>query len=116
MNKLLYILLIIILSFGCTQKKSDKNNFNPSIDSLSFFLEKANDYDLEVPKRKLYTKKAFELVMNQENDSIHRVNLFRVANRYFNMDNWIEYKKVVDIALNKAILAKDSLSTAKGYS
>lgn len=116
MNKLLYILLIIILSFGCTQKKSDKNNFNPSIDSLSFFLEKANDYDLEVGKRKLYTKKAFELVMNQENDSIHRVNLFRVANRYFNMDNWIEYKKVVDIALNKAILAKDSLSTAKGYS
>lgn len=116
MNKLLYILLIFILSFGCTQKKSNKNNINPSIDSMTFFLEKANDYDLEVPKRKLYTKKAFELVMSQENDSIHRVNLFRVANRYFNMDNWIEYKKVVDLALNKAILAKDSLSTAKGYS
>ena len=116
MNKLLYILLIFILSFGCTQKKSDKNNFNPSIDSLSFFLEKANNYDLEVPKRKLYTKKAFELVMNQENDSIHRVNLFRVANRYFNMNNWLDYKKVVDIVLDQAIFAKDSLSKAKAHS
>lgn len=115
MNKLNYILLIVILSFGCNQKNSDKKTLNPSKDSLSFFLEKANDYDLAILKRRGYTKKAFELVLNQENDSIHRVNLFRVANRYFNMDNWVEYKKVVDIVLDKAILAKDSLNAAKGY-
>lgn len=89
------------------------NTLNPSSDSLAFFLEKANDYDIEIPTRKSYTQKAFNLILNQENDSMHRVNLFRVANRYFNMDNWSEYKKVVQVVLEESILAKDSLSTAK---
>ena len=115
MNKLFYIVLLVLFFFGCNQNKSNKKPFNSSKDSLSFFLEKANDYDIEISKRKVYTKKAFELVLYQENDSMHRVNLFRVANRYFNIDNWAEYKKVVDVVLDKAILAKDSLSTAKSY-
>ena len=88
---------------------------NSSSDSLSVFLEKANDYNTTTPKRYAYTKKAYAIIMNQENDSMHRINLFRVANRYFNMDNMVEFKKVVNVALDKAILSKDSLSKAKAF-
>ncbi len=115
MNKLYYIALLFIFSFGCTQKKPKETISNPTSDSLSFFLEKANDYDVRITKRVDYNKKAFAIVMDQENDSLHRVNLFRVANRFFNMNNIIGYKQVVDEVLDKAIVAKDSLSTAKAY-
>ncbi len=116
LNKLYYIALLLLLSFSCTQKKSDKKAHNSSSDSLSFFLEKAYDYKLATSKRELYIKKSLELVLNQENDSMHRVNLFRIANRYFNMNNWVDYKKVVDIVIKKSIISSDSLSIAKGYS
>jgi hypothetical protein len=38
----------------------------------------------EVIKKTIY-KKAFEIVVAQENDSFNRVNLFKVANRYYNI-------------------------------
>lgn len=116
LNKFYYITILLLILFGCTKKKSDNNTLNPSSDSLSFFLEKAYDYELLTPKREEYIKKAYELVLNQENDSMHRVNLFRVANRYFNMDNWTGYKKVVDVILEKSIVSNDSLSIAKANS
>jgi signal transduction histidine kinase len=115
LNKLYYIATLLLLFFSCTQKGSDKKTLNSSNDSLSVFLEKANDYNIKTPKRESYTQKAFNLILNQENDSMHRVNLFRVANRYFNMDKMLGYKQVVDEALDKSLLSKDSLSTAKAY-
>jgi len=105
-----------LIFFGCTQKKSNKNASNFSADSLPIFLEKAYDYELKTSQRELFVKKSLVLVLNQDNDSLHRVNLFRIANRYFNMDKLSEYKKVVDIVLDKSILANDSLSKAKSYS
>lgn len=109
-------MFFFLIFFGCTQKKSNKNASNFSADSLPIFLEKAYDYELKTSQRELFVKKSLVLVLNQDNDSLHRVNLFRVANRYFNMDNLSEYKKVVDIVLDKSILANDSLSKAKSYS
>ncbi len=109
-------MFFFLIFFGCTQKKSNKNASNLSADSLPIFLEKAYDYELKTSQRELFVKKSLVLVLNQDNDSLHRVNLFRVANRYFNMDKLSEYKKVVDIVLDKSILANDSLSKAKSYS
>ncbi len=116
LNKLIYIVLLLFVFFGCTQKKSNINEPNPSSDSLSIFLEKAYDYELKTSQRELFIKKSLEIVLNQENDSLHRVNLFRVANRYFNMNNWEKYKNVVDVVLEKATDAQDSLSIAKSNS
>ncbi len=109
-------MFFFLIFFGCTQKKSNKNASNFSADSLPIFLEKAYDYELKTSQRELFVKKSLVLVLNQDNDSLHRVNLFRIANRYFNMDKLSEYKKVVDIVLDKSILANDSLSKAKSYS
>jgi hypothetical protein len=39
-----------------------------------------------------YIEKALEIIITQENDSMYRVNLFKIANRYYNLENWQKYK------------------------
>jgi hypothetical protein len=53
------------------------------------------------------TTKAFEIVTNHENDSLNRVNLFKVANR-FNINDWKDFKKTVYLVLEKSEDANDS--------
>jgi hypothetical protein len=44
----------------------------------------ANDFSLGYEKRLLFTSKAFNIVVDKENDSLNRLNLFKVA-RYYNI-------------------------------
>lgn len=113
LKKIFYIPLILLLVFSCTKKNSNINSLNSSEDSLSVFLEKANDYNLKTSKREDYNQKAFALILDQEKDSIRQVNLFRVANRYYNLNNFEGYKKTIDVVLDQALKSKDSTNTAK---
>ncbi len=85
-------------------------------DSLSVYLTKANEFNLPFKKKQEYNQKAFTIIMNQPNDSMYRVNLLRVANRYFNMDDWKGYAKTVRVLLEKSEQAKDTLYIAKANS
>lgn len=117
MKKEYYILvLLLFVFFGCTKKIPNKNEVNSAQDSLSTYLSLANDFSSTFDKRQKYNQKALALILNQPNDSMHRVYLFRVANRYYNINNWSDYKKTVRLVLKKSELSKDSLSTAKAYS
>lgn len=115
MKHIYYILILFFLFWGCTQNTTKPENSNLSNDSLIVYLEQANNFDLLPKKREIYTQKAFRLIKNQENDSIHRANLFRVANRYFNLDNWKGYKETVDLVIEKSIISKDSASLGRAY-
>ncbi|MBP8887477.1 MAG: sensor histidine kinase, partial [Flavobacterium sp.] len=86
-----------------------------SQDSLPSYLTLANDFDLSPQLREQYIQKASKIVADQQNDSIHRVNLFKIANRYYNLDKFEEYKKAVFVALKKSEEKKDLFSLAKGY-
>ena len=86
-----------------------------SEDSLSAYFSLANDFTLDKDKRLIFTEKAFNIVINQENDSLNRVNLFKVANRYYNINNWKEFNKTVNLVLVKAEIAKDTLHLTKAY-
>jgi hypothetical protein len=48
----------------------------------------------------MFTKKAFNIVVDKENDSPNRLNLFKVANRYYNINNWKEFNKTVNLVLS----------------
>ena len=85
-----------------------------SQDSLPSYLTLANDFDLSPQLREQYIQKASKIVADQQNDSIHRVNLFKIANRYYNLDKFEEYKKAVFLALKKSEEKKDLFSLAKG--
>jgi signal transduction histidine kinase len=111
----LYIILFFIsLFFGCTKKSTQSETSIDSRDSLSKYLSLANNFDLPSEQREKYIQKAFKIIRPQENDSLHRVNLFKVANRYYNLENWKEYKRMVRLVLEKSAMKQDAFSMAKG--
>ena len=116
-NSLKLILVIILfVFFGCTQKKSNGKNTNIAKDSLSTYFDSANDFNLSKQKRLGYILKANEIVLNQDNDSLNRVNLFKIANRYYNLNYWKEYSRTVNLVLNNSEKAADTISMARAYS
>ncbi|WP_296144996.1 tetratricopeptide repeat protein [uncultured Flavobacterium sp.] len=109
------ILLLFIVFASCSDKKKNFSS-NENSDSLSIYFSLANEDTIKYEKRLEYTEKAYDLIKNLKNDSLYRVNLFKVANRYYNMDNHEDYKKTTQIILEKSKKADDSASMAKAFS
>jgi signal transduction histidine kinase len=105
-----------LVFLGCTNKNSQNQTVSSQEDSLSTYLSKANDFSSTTKKRQEYIQKAFGIIINQPSDSLQRANLFRVANRYYNLNNWKEYREIALIVLEKAKIDNDTISTAKAYS
>lgn len=84
-------------------------------DSLEFYLSNANDEKQKIPNRLKFNNLALNILLDGNNDSLNRVNLFKVANRFYNMNNWTEYKSIVMLVLNRSESEKDYSSTAKAY-
>ncbi|TDW46082.1 signal transduction histidine kinase [Flavobacterium sp. 270] len=111
-----YILLYLFLVFfSCTKKKLPEKLTVSSLDSLPTYLSLANDINLGYDFKQKYNSKALEIILNQDNDSTFRVNLFKVANRYYNMNDLKSYHKISKLVLEKSLNSKDSLSIAKAY-
>ncbi|MFV8359047.1 tetratricopeptide repeat-containing sensor histidine kinase [Flavobacterium sp. LS1P3] len=109
------VLLLVFVLFGCSKKNEIGNNVITSKDSLSSYLTLANDFQSTREKREQFNRKALNIIKLQSNDSLNRVNLFRVANRYYNMDNWKDFKITVDLVLENSVSSKDSVNIAKAY-
>lgn len=84
-------------------------------DSLEFYLSNANDEKQKIPNRLKFNNLALNILLDGNNDSLNRVNLFKVANRFYNMNNWTEYKSIVMLVLNRSESEKDYSSKAKAY-
>ncbi|MDG2433833.1 ATP-binding protein [Flavobacterium sp.] len=115
MKKKYFIFTLFVFLFACSKKKEEFSNFNLREDSLSIYFELANDLNLPITKRENYNDKDLEIVLNHSNDSLNRVNLFKVANRYYNISNWKNFSKTVRLVLENAQDAKDTLLIAKAY-
>tara|TARA_R110000868_G_scaffold47276_1_gene155271 strand:+ start:366 stop:2408 length:2043 start_codon:yes stop_codon:yes gene_type:complete len=110
-----FIFTLFVFLIACSKKKEEISNFNIREDSLSVYFELANDLNLPIAKRENYNDKALEIVLNHSNDSLNRVNLFKVANRYYNISNWKNFNKTVRLVLENAQDAKDTLLITKAY-
>jgi signal transduction histidine kinase len=102
------------LGVSCTQKKTVSKNEEIQKDSLEFFFSLANDFDLSIDQRQQYIQKASTIVYLQNNDSVYRSNLFKIANRYYNLDRFEDYKITVKLILKKSKLQQDTRNVAKG--
>ena len=111
-----FFLVLLLLFFGCTKKNQFDKTINFSEDSLSTYLSVANDMNLSIEKRNEYNGKAFSIIANQKNSSRNTANLFKVANRYYNMDKLGNFKKTIDVILERSIARGDTLSKTKAYS
>lgn len=107
--------MLLFVFFGCVQKKTNEKTVAKSNDSLPVYFILANDFNLSRQKRLEYIRKANEIVINQANDSINRVNLFKIANRYYNIGDWKEYSKTVNLILTNSEIIGDTVSMAKAY-
>ena len=108
-------LLLLFVFFGCTQKKSDNKTTNISNDSLDIYFSLAYDFNLPIEKRLEYISKANEIVVSQENDSLNRANLFKIANRYYNINSFKEYFKTVNLVLENSEIAGDTVNMSRAY-
>ncbi|WP_348812320.1 tetratricopeptide repeat-containing sensor histidine kinase [Flavobacterium maritimum] len=115
-NYFLIFLVLLLVFFGCNRENDTMDNFNPKSDSLSSYLSLANDFNLPIEEKQRYNEKAFAIIINQENDSLNRANLFKVANRYYNMNDWKNFKKTIEVVLVKSKSSKDTVFIAKAYS
>lgn len=110
-----FFCLISLLLIGCSKGKNDFSEKTIS-DTLATYLKLANEDSLGYEIRLSYNKKAFAILLNQDNDSLNRKNLFKIANWYYNMNNLDEYQRVSKVIIEKSKAAKDSTNVAKGYS
>lgn len=108
-------LFILFLFFGCTNRNGLNPAGNSSEDSLSTYLTLANNFNLPQKERLKYNQKAFLIISDQPNDSLNRANLFKIANRYYNMDNWEDYKKTVKVVLERSKSINDTVNILKSF-
>ena len=105
----------MILLIDCTDKSKSTQNIVSSTDSLPSYLSLANDIRLPLEFKQKYNRKAFEIIMNQKDDSINKVNLFKIANRYYNMNDWKGYFITSKLILERSKKSHDTVNTAKAY-
>lgn len=112
-SKITLILLLVLL--GCTKKTSSNDDAISSIDSLPVYLSLANENNIPLKFKQNYNLKALNIILSQKNDSLNKVNLFKVANRYYNMSDWKAYFNTTKLILERSEKSKDSVNMAKAY-
>lgn len=115
-NTFIILFLFCFVFIGCVDKNKDLKSSEQQKDSLDIYLSMANDANLTRTSKKKYNTKAFDIIVNQKNDSLNKVNLFKVANRYYNLDYLKEYLQTTKLILEKSINSRDSVNMAKAYS
>jgi signal transduction histidine kinase len=111
------ILLFLTFVFGaCSKKTNSDKNIISSSDSLPTYLSLANEEKLPLNFKQDYNRKALSIILNQKDDSINKVNLFKVANRYYNMSDWKGYTETTRLILDRSKKSNDSSNIAKAYS
>ncbi|CCG54152.1 Probable two-component system sensor histidine kinase [Flavobacterium indicum GPTSA100-9 = DSM 17447] len=108
MNKLYFILGLVIFLFSCEKKESEydfsKNNI----------LEDYNYKKLSKTKKEKYLDSIFKNI-STKNDSIKINLLFNIASEYYFLDLNKKYLKVSRDILKLAIQKKDSFSIGRAY-
>jgi len=116
LKKYCYLFLILdLFLIGCADKKKNFTESQTS-DSLEIYLTIANEDSVPLEKRLDNNKKALRILLSQSNDSLNRKNLFKVANRFYNMNQSEEYFNVSKIISENSIAANDNQNIAKAYS
>ncbi|UPQ80274.1 sensor histidine kinase [Flavobacterium azooxidireducens] len=113
--KRFYLLFFILLLIACTDFSSNKEINSATQDSITLYLERANDYVMPKPKALEYLYKAENLVKTLPKDSIYFTNKIYVGFIYYNLEKKEEFKKNSSELIEDAIQAKDSFYLARAY-
>jgi signal transduction histidine kinase len=108
--------LILLFHVACSDGNHTLVDNNIFKDSIDIYLSSANSDSIPYAKRLIYADLASKILVDKTNDSTNRVNLFKVANRYYNLRDYGKYKKTTKLILDRSIAAEDTAKVAKAYS
>ncbi|TDO98381.1 tetratricopeptide repeat-containing sensor histidine kinase [Flavobacterium sp. 245] len=109
------LLLLFFALFACNKDLKSDQDLTSAKDSLPTFLSLANESSLPLEIKQSYNQKALRIILEQQDDSLNKVNLFKIANRYYNMSDWKGYLRTTNLILERAEKSKDSVHMAKAY-
>lgn len=109
------LLLLFFALFACSKDAKSDQELTSVKDSLPTFLSLANESSLPLAVKQNYNQKALRIILEQPDDSLNKVNLFKIANRYYNMSDLKGYLKTTNLVLERAGKSKDSVHMAKAY-
>ena len=98
---------------ACNNGKEQLHKQADYSDSLAYYFKVANDDDVPFQKRFNCNQRAIAILQKSDNDSVMRKNLFKVANRFWNMNAFEDYKIFLEVIIKKSNQAKDIASEAK---
>lgn len=108
--KQIIILFGLIFLFGCNS--NEKNPLIPK--KLDAYFENSSNVNLDKEIRLKYIDSAKNIIQQvSENDSIKIKNYFKLANRYFTLLEYEQYKETTNKILDLSKSIDDSLSIAK---
>lgn len=107
MNKAILLIWFSVLFVSCTEKEKNRAT-GPANDNIDTLLVKANDFKRDSRIRLAYSDKVYELIRDLPNDSVTRVNYFKLAGRYYNLK---EFEKYIKICRQVHAMAMESNST-----
>ncbi len=110
------IALIILVFISCNQEKPKDFSIESSIENIDSLLSKANNFKAKKADRLLYALKADKILYNKSNDSLVRSYFFKLAGRYYNLEEYDRYLEVSRRVHKMSQEANDKSSIAKSLS
>ncbi|WP_290837672.1 sensor histidine kinase [Flavobacterium sp.] len=106
-------ILLVLLFTACTNKKHKETE--ASNDSVAVYLTLANNDSVPIKKRFIYNSRAYDIIVERETDSLQTTQLFKVANRYYNLGDFPRYKKTTETIIKTTGSNRDTVNLAKAY-
>ena len=112
MRKQMNLLILVFLYVGCSNDNLIVKDLTSQIDNLA---ERSNKENQSKRLKKELADSLLILVNLQDESFDQRANLFKVANRYYNLGEHKLEKVITQRIISESLKAKDSISLAKGY-
>lgn len=112
LKKIIFTFLFGFILFGCNQKK-ENNSSSLDDNDVDTLLSKAYNFKLDKRVRLSNAVKAYNILQDKANDSITRHNYFKLAGRFYNLEESEKYLQVSRDVYKMSLESHDSLSIAK---
>lgn len=115
-HKVFLLLIFIQLVFVSCYENNNSLSKNLIVqDSLSLYLDRAFNEELDNKERYINNKKALNILEGLKNDTLTRKNYLRVAIRFYNLDRFEEYKETTEKVKELSLKENDTINTARAY-
>lgn len=109
-----YKILVIILLSSCNSKNENQEEGNLAIVEIDSLLSKANDYSKTKEERYKLTQKVHKILENYSNSQKGREYFFKLAGRYYNIEQYKDYYDVSKHVYKMSVEAHDTANIARG--